>query len=270
MTNVSTSTETDLGDPSPWAAGPTDSPEAASPVALDAAPRVEADDDAHKRAPSRRRALQPPGPGSSRFLVLSCGTTDVTAVDLETGAMTRLRVTWPPGRPPDLEPFDLVDAWPAPDPQRDDLAHPEAMTVERVSTSLGTMRGRRARHLLRPLAAPVEPHLLGFPGTSAPYWEFRGMRPSVALVAPAQGPLLFRRSGDGSPWVRFGWPGSDNWLPVEDRRAVAALWAVQRDRLAGKDLASALGFRPHYLLVALSRPRAGHCYKTVAAFLPRP
>ncbi len=202
--------------------------------------------------------------------MLACGADDVTGVDLTSGAMTRLRVTWEPDRRPDLGPFDLVDAVAAADPERDDLAHPEAITVDRISGSLGTLGGRPARRILRHLVAPVEPNLLGFPGTSSPYWEFRGMRPSVALVAPSQGPLLFRRRSDESPWARFGWPRSDNWLPVEDRRAIAALWAVQRDRLSGKDLASALGFRPHYLVVALSRPRNGHCYKTIVAFLPRP
>jgi hypothetical protein len=118
--------------------------------------------------------------------------------------------------------------------------------------------------------APAEPHLLGFPGASAPYWEFRGMRPSVALVVPSQGPVLFRRRVDSSVWARFGGGRSDNWLPVEDRRALAALWASRRDRLAGRALAHALGFRPHVVVVALSRPRDGHCYKIVTAILPRP
>jgi hypothetical protein len=71
-------------------------------------------------------------------------------------------------------------------------------------------------------------------------------------------------------WARFSASRNDNWLPVEDRRAMAALWASRRDRLSGKALASALGFRPHFLLVSVSRPRDGHCYKTVAAILPRP
>jgi hypothetical protein len=96
------------------------------------------------------------------------------------------------------------------------------------------------------------------------------MRPSVAVVVPSRGPLLFRRREDDTVWARFGWPRSDNWLPVEDRRAIEALDRSRRDRLAGKDLATALGFRPQILVVALSRPRDGHCYKTVAAFLPRP
>ncbi len=44
---------------------------------------------------------------------------------------------------------------------------------------------------------------------------------------------------------------------------------ARRDRLQGKDLASALGFKPHYLVAAVSTPRDGHCYKTVRALLPR-
>ena len=63
------------------------------------------------------------------------------------------------------------------------------------------------------LVAPVEEHLLGFPGASAPYWEFRGFRPSLALIVPSKGPVLFRRIGDRSVWARFGWGRSDNWLP---------------------------------------------------------
>jgi hypothetical protein len=82
--------------------------------------------------------------------------------------------------------------------------------------------------------------------------------------------VVFRRREDDTVWARFGWPRSDNWLPMEDRRAIAALERAHRDRLSGKDLDSALGFRPHFLVVVLSRPRDGHCYKTVAALLPRP
>ena len=80
---------------------------------------------------------------------------------------------------------------------------------------------------------------------------------------------MFRRIGDRSAWVRFGWGRSDNWLPVEDPRLERALDVARRDRLQGKDLASALGFKPHYLVAAVSTPRDGHCYKVVRALLPR-
>jgi hypothetical protein len=216
-----------------------------------------------------RRKAAARGPETQRCLVLACGVEDTTAVDLRSGALVRLRIDWDSEAEPALAPFDVVEVTLAHDPQRDDLAQPEAVTVEGLPTTVGTMRGRRVRRVMRHLVAPGEPHLLGFPGQSAPYWEFGGTRPSVALVVPRRGPLLFRRSADASVWVRFADARNDNWLPVDDRRALAALWAARRDRLSGKTLAAALGFRPHYLLVAVSRPRQGHCYKTVVAFLPR-
>jgi len=78
-----------------------------------------------------------------------------------------------------------------------------------------------------------------------------------------------RRHADRSTWVRFGWDRDDVWLPVEDRHAARALDAARRERLSGKALATALGFEPQYLLVTVSPPRDGHCYKVCAAVLPR-
>ena len=224
-------------------------------------------------APRRKRNLRrlpPVRRGARRCMVLACGQEDVAAVDLSSGAIVRLRVQPSEASDLSLTPFDVVEARWAADPERDDLAQPDAVTLDGPPEAVGALRGRKARRVLRHLVAPAEQHLLGVPGASAPYWEFGGMRPSVALVVPNRGPLLFRRSADDNVLARFGWPRSDHWLPVEDRRAIAALWASRRDRLAGKDLARALGFRPHYLVVTLSRPRDGHCYKTVAAILPRP
>ena len=96
------------------------------------------------------------------------------------------------------------------------------------------------------------------------------MRPSVAVVTPLRGPLLFRRRPDERAWVRFGWPGSDNWLPVEDERAIGALTSARRDRLAGKDLATASGSGPSTCWSPSPGHVDGHCYKTVAALRPRP
>ncbi len=203
------------------------------------------------------------------LLVLACHREDTTAIDLASGTLVRARVPWPDDHTPDLDAFDVVEARLAEEPERDDLAQPEAVTTDGLPRHVGTLHGRRVRKLLHRLATPVEPHVLGFPGASAPYWEFHGFRPSLALVVPTKGPVLFRREGDRSVWVRFGWGRSDNWLPVEDRRAVRALDVARRDRIQGKDLTSALGYKPYYLVVSLSSPRDGHCYKTVRALLPR-
>jgi hypothetical protein len=203
------------------------------------------------------------------LLVLACTNEDTTAIDLASGALIRLRVPWPVGHDPDLAAFDLVEAKLAEDPETDDLAQPEAATAAGLPRHVGSTKPRKARRALRRLAASPDGPLLGFPGASAPYWEFRGQRPSAALIVPTRGPQFIRRPKEDSTWVRFGWDRDDVWLPVESAEATRALDAARRDRLSGKALATALGFRPHYLLVALTQPRDSHCYKVCTAVLPR-
>ena len=222
------------------------------------------------RRSARRKERVPTAGGSTlHLLVLSSTTEDTTVVDLATRTVMRVRVPWPQGHEPDISTFDVVEVTLADDPERDDLAQPEATTVADLPRHVGTLRGRHLRKLLRRLVASPDGPLLGFPGPSAPYWEFRGFRPSVALIEPTRRPQLIRRQADGSTWVRFGWDRDDVWLPVEDRNAARALDAARRERLSGKSLATALGFEPQYLLVTVSPPRDGHCYKVCAAVLPR-
>jgi len=221
------------------------------------------------RSIKHRARIEVGGGTSLTMLVLACHPEDTIGVDLASGALVRVRVAWPEDHGPDLAPFDVVEAQLAEEPERDDLAQPEAVTATGLPRHLGTLHGRKVRQLLHQLAAPVEEHVLGFPGASAPYWEFRGFRPSLALLVPTKGPVLFRRVGDRTVWVRFGWGRSDNWLPVEDPLSERALDVARRDRLQGKDLAAALGFKPHYLVAVVTTPREGHCYKTVRALLPR-
>jgi len=58
------------------------------------------------------------------------------------------------------------------------------------------------------------------------------------------------------------------WAMLRRLRSIAV--RPGRDRLSGKGLSTALGFKPHFIVVSVSRPRDGHCYKTVTAILPRP
>ena len=176
-------------------------------------------------------------------------TDDTTGVDLTTGAVVRLRIDWTDEREADLAPFDIIDAAWADDPERDDLAQPEAVTVSGMPERIGTLRGRRARRLVRHLVAPEEPHLLGFPGSSAPYWEFHGMRPSVALVVPRRGPLLFRRRADGTVWARFGWPPQRQLVAGGGPPGHGRPLDVAARPAVGKGLSTALGFRPHFIVV---------------------
>jgi len=260
--------EDETGDEGPDAAG--DESAAARPgTAPRREPTTPTDPSRLLRRSARRSERVPTAGGSTlHLLVLSSTVEDTTVVDLATRTVMRIRVPWPEGHDPDIGTFDVVEVTLADDPERDDLAQPEATTVADLPRHVGTLRGRRLRKLLRRLVARPDGPLLGFPGASAPYWEFRGFRPSVALIEPTRRPQLIRRQADDSTWVRFGWDRDDVWLPVEDRNAARALDAARRERLSGKALATALGFEPQYLLVTVSPPRDGHCYKVCAAVLP--
>jgi hypothetical protein len=209
-------------------------------------------------------------PGCTMFgLVLGSTNETTTVVDLASQTIVRWRIPWPQGFETDLAAFDVVEGQLADDIERDDLAQPEAVTLADLPRRLGTYRGRRVRKWLEQLATPADGPLFGFRGPSAPYWEFRGERPSVALIAADRGPQLLRRHEDGSTWVRFGWFGDDVWLVCEDAYAVRTIEATRRTSLAGKDLATSLGFRPAYVLTTLSQPIDGHCYKSCTGLLPR-
>jgi hypothetical protein len=156
------------------------------------------------RRSARRKERVPTSGGSTlHLLVLSSTLEDTTVVDLATRTVMRVRVPWPQGHEPDIEAFDVVEVTLADDPERDDLAQPEATTVADLPRHVGTLRGRHVRKLLRRMVATPDGPLLGFPGASAPYWEFRGFRPSVALIEPTRSPQLIRRRADDSTWVRF-------------------------------------------------------------------
>ncbi|MGP8061027.1 MAG: hypothetical protein ACLP5O_00430, partial [Acidimicrobiales bacterium] len=126
------------------------------------------------RSINTRSEIEVAGGTSLTVLVLACHLEDTTGVDLASGTLVRVRVDWPADHGPDLAPFDVVEARLADEPERDDLAQPEAVTADGLPRHLGTLHGHRVRRLLHQLTAPVEDHVLGFPGASAPYWEFRG------------------------------------------------------------------------------------------------
>ena len=165
---------------------------------------------------------------------------------------------WPgsPRQSSELEAFDLIEARLSTDPERDDLAHPEAVSINGIPRS-----GRLCSKA--PGQAPPA-GLWSLPTSATCSGSQARLPPTGSFVAcgrlwlwslPRSGPLLFRRQTDDTTWARFGWSRSDNWLPVEDDRAISCLWAAGRDKLTGKDLAAAIGFRPRYLLVALTPPR---------------
>ena len=69
---------------------------------------------------------------------------------------------------------------------------------------------------------------------------------------------------------QFSWRGIDHDLPLGDARLAAVLEQSGRRGFTGDALAHLLGNRPSRVVVALSAPHGGYCYKVVAGLLPKP
>lgn len=178
-----------------------------------------------------------------QLLVLAAGRQWCAAIDLGSGGL--VSAEWDTPAPTAPSRLSIVasrlvdeDAEPATDPMR-----PEAVILAEPPRAVGQMSRRRADRWLRPLLHPSNEHLLGVAGAAVPYWTLTGERASVAVVAPASRPVV---SGGE---CRFRWRNTDHALPVLPGALVDC------------------PPRPRRLLVALTPPRAGHCYKVVAALL---
>lgn len=176
----------------------------------------------------------------ARLLVVAGGQRWCAAIDLESGALVTAR--WS-GAVPALETFAVADVRVAPDQSGADPTRPEELVLAAPPTPVGVMGKRGADRWLRPLLHPESEHLLGSAGPTVPYWTLTGEHPSVAIVRPASPPVILASR------CRFRWRHVDHVLPV---------------------LATAMGTcpsRPRRVLVALTPPRHGRCYKVVAALL---
>lgn len=189
------------------------------------------------------------------LLVFAAHGRSIAGVDLQSGGL--IWVTYPEGGARTaLRPFDVVRGRSGPD-QPVDPCRPETIALVAAPEVTGHLRGRRAGRLLRPLLHPPDEHLLGFAGPAIPYWTLTGDRPSLAVVEP-RGPVTVRGDDDGLH-CRFVWRNINHELPFTDLRPGLADSARR-----------GTGIRvDRRLLVCLTPPYLGHCYKVVAALLPR-
>ena len=178
------------------------------------------------------------------LLVLSVSALGLAAVDLASGAVVRTGADLLDGL--DLRPYDVVRARLAADADPLDPTQPEAVALAAPPTTVRRLAPRRADRWLRPLLHPERAHLLGFAGPSIPFWELDGSRPSVAVVAAR---AAIGVGEDGDVRCRFLWRTLVHDLPVSVARGVSLPRAAER------------------VVVALTPPVGGHCYKVVAGLL---
>ena len=201
-----------------------------------------------------------------RVLLLAAESRGCIGVDLSSGAF--VRAVWPDTIYVPMSPFDVGTATVAAQQSPPDGARPELVEIETPPRSAERLRLRRAERLLRPLLHPRRPPILGFVGPAVPYWTLTGDRPSVSLVDVELGPHVVRH--DWGLACRFAWAGEVRELPLVDHTLGRVLSDVGEEGVGPGYLEAVLGFRPRRLVVALTAPHDGYCYKAVAGLLPRP
>ena len=208
------------------------------------------------RHPAFRKPVAPAG-ARLRLLLLAPGEGEAAGVDLDTGGL--VWATWDPEAsnvvPIRLKPLDVVTARTVLNPAAPEPSRPEGIELVETPVAIGRLRGRRAQKLLTPLHHPEKDQLLGFAGPAVPYWTLIGDHPSMTIVNP-HGPVVLLPTEDGLV-VRFRFRGVVHELPCSDASAAAAI-AAKNGPVRAK----------RRLLVVLSPPYLGHCYKVVPALLP--
>jgi hypothetical protein len=190
------------------------------------------------------------------LLVLAAEPHACVGVDVDTGAFVRAR--YPAGTFAELAPLDLARAEIAAPSDLPDRARPELVDLLDAPRRSGRAPGARAERLLRPLLHPRGRPLLGSVGPAVPFWTLSGDHPSVALVEPEQAAVVLPTEAGYD--CHFLWRGLRHVLPLADRGLVRALDRRGRPRYRAS--------RRRRLIVALSPPMNGYCYKVVAGLLP--
>ncbi len=197
------------------------------------------------------------------LLVLVSEPDGCIGVDLESGALVRAH--HPPGDRRLLRPFSVATGQLGA-PDMDDVAEPEGAELTAPPKPTARIHPRKAERWLRPLLHPNRGPLLGVAGNALPYWTLQGDRPSVTIIEPEHVGVA---RGAGGYVCRFLWLDTFHELLLRDRRLVGALRRYEVQRCGGRDLERFLGHPPDRLVVALTPPVKGYCYKAVMAALPR-
>ena len=197
------------------------------------------------------------------LLVLASEPNGSIGVDLASGAFVRARHPVTAGRV--LRPFAVARGELAAG-EMFDAAQPELAELTGPPRPTSHLHPRRADRWLRPLLHPPRPPLLGLTGNAIPYWTLAGDRPSVSLVEPDEVGVA---RAPGGFVCRFTWEHTFHELFLRDRRLLAALESQRFQHCGGRQLHHLLGHGPDRLLVALTAPIQGYCYKAVMAVLPR-
>jgi hypothetical protein len=202
-----------------------------------------------------------------RCVVLAAGSEEWVGVDLASGAFVRNPAGGPVPDPRGLRPLQVLDLIVGGVDETFDPTRPEAVVLSEASAPIGELKGRKARRLLRCLAAPERrgTPLLGWWGPSVAFEDLDGTTPSLVLVELANGALEIASEPAEVPRCVLRWAGVRQALPVVDPALASA---PSRGPGRHTRLAELLGFVPGFALVGLGAVRSGYVPKVLLSLLP--
>jgi len=225
-----------------------------------------------------RPAVREDRPGSKLQMCVLAATSEVSAgIDLASGALTRVSLAGSvDGKSVFMDnginPLDTVVATVASDDPEgvNDPSEPDNITIEALEIRRVPLRRRRLRKFLDALIPGSEQPLLGFHGPATSYWDRNGTQPSLTIIDVNGDMTIIRRSEHDPLIARFPWGPRLHELVIEDPLSQTVIPEGRYGRIPGRALEKSMGFKPSYLVISLTKPRQGHCYKVVSAILPKP
>ncbi len=204
---------------------------------------------------------------SLEIVVLANYGSEIFGIDFETRAFVRFEVD--ADRYPNLS-FNPLALWKIKlgnQPTPADPSRPELIEVTDI-TPVGQIHKKRTIDQLgKECASPTSIPVLGFNGPSISYGQITGRSPSVTLIELTKRQAI-RKNSYGEITISFPWAQVIASLPLGNEFEREVFERAGRPLNSDKEIASALGFRPKYVVVALARPRAGYCRKMAVGLLP--
>ncbi len=192
---------------------------------------------------------------------------EIFGTDQNTNAFVRFDVE--PERFASL-PFNPFALWKirlSDEPSIWDPARPELIGVTEI-VPIGQVHKKRViSQLCKECSSPRSMPILGFNGPSISYGQITGRSPSVTVIELTKRQAI-RKNSYGEITISFPWSQIITSLPLGNEAERLIFEKADRPLNSDREIASVLGFKPKYMVVALAKPRGGYCRKIAVGLLP--
>ena len=193
---------------------------------------------------------------------------EIFGIDQNTNAFVRFDIE--PDRFPSVSfnPFALWKVRLSDEPGIRDPARPELIGVTEI-IPIGQVHSKSAiAQLSKECSSPSAMPILGFNGPSISYGLITGRSPSITVIELTKRQAI-RKNSYGEITISFPWSQIITSLPIGNQAERQLFEKANRPLNTDREIASVLGFKPKFMVVALAKPRGGYCRKVAVGLLPK-